>query len=179
MARRSPFDPEILDLIQSLAIDADWSATQVHRKIEETFPGRDIPSLRAVQAWVKKYRPPDPSGPWSLRDADGEMAALVLPALAAVITFSRGNHLVTRAEAAMIARIRTACPDVPLMPSPWGNAWYLARLYLARENSGDAASDLDALLAFAPWRDGGQAWQAAVEANWIRAAPLPQPHARP
>lgn len=164
MARRSPFEPDILDMIKSLAVDTDWSGTQIHRKIEDVFPEKDIPGQRSVQTWVKKYRPADPSGPWSLRDADPAEAALVLPVLAKVIARSQGKRTISRAEAAMIVRIRTACSDMPE-----GSAWRLAQLYRVRETNNEPTDDLDAVLAFAPWRDHGVSWRAAVDAGWVRA----------
>lgn len=166
MARRSPFDPDILDMIQSLAVDTDWSATQIHRKVEDEFLGRDIPSQRAVQVWVKKYRPADPSGPWFMLDADPADAALILPVLAKVIVGSKGSRTITRAEGDMIVRVRKACPDMPE-----GGVWRIARMYRARETNNEPSDDLDALLAFAPWRDQATDWNAAVEAGWIRAVP--------
>lgn len=39
---------------------------------------------------------------------------------------------------------------------------------MAAESDGRSAEDLDHLLAFAPWRDGGQAYVTALSEGWIR-----------
>jgi hypothetical protein len=129
------------------------------------YAGR-VPTLRTIQRRVKEIRPPDPSGPWSFSDADVDEARLVLPILAAAILDGEGQGI-TRGEAALIAQIAEACPDLAEQSAL--NVLYLARLYQARSANKERTNDLDAYLAFAAWRGDEEyaTWRYAIDQGWI------------
>src|SRR5262245_43915327 len=85
-AKRSRYiDGDVQDAIQRLAVEKPaWSPAQIMRELErQGLPG--LPSLRTFQNHVRRVRPTDPSGPWSLAGAIGDEAAIVLEVLAGVI----------------------------------------------------------------------------------------------
>ena len=98
------------EAIQELTIDKpDWSPAQIRRELEKRPDLEyELPSDRTIQMIVKEARPPDPSGPWSLADAEPRDVALVLPVLAAVVGKSQGRQHVTRAEAKWVVKLRSA-----------------------------------------------------------------------
>ena len=109
------------------------------------------PALRTVQERVRRARvqeAQDMSGQWTLASADPVSAGLVLDTIAAVIEDTGGGvHSLTVAHGRWVEAIRQARPDLPLF-----SAWYLARMYVRRQNDGKPTDDYDRFLAFAPWR---------------------------
>lgn len=109
------------------------------------------PSVRTVQRYVAERAERD-KAPWSLAlDRTGEAAA-ILDVIEAAIYATQGRvKTVTAAEAEMIGRIAraTGYADSGL---PAVDIWRLARLYVARRERGDGTEDLDAFLAFRPWK---------------------------
>src|SRR5437868_6675359 len=122
--RRRRMNGQIEDEIRRLAIDSDWSASQIYNDLVGRF--KDTPHRRSVERFVLELRPPDPSGTWSFALADPEDAALILPIAAEVLERTEGRHRLTNAEAKEITRLRRAIPDLP----PF-KAYQLARLYLS------------------------------------------------
>ena len=110
--------------------------------------GATVPNLRTIQRIVAEHRPPDPTMAWRVADASGEDAALILPVLAHVVSLTEGRETeITQAAATWVLRLRRAVPDLAIPP-----LWHLVRRYISREASKKPATDLDLLLAFAPWR---------------------------
>src|SRR6266571_2388636 len=167
-ARRN-IDLDVQANIELLTAEG-WSATQIHRKLEQagTYGGR-LPTLRTVQRIVSERTPRDKSGPWTMQDA-GPDARTVLDVLAAAIEQTEGRvTTVSRDEAAWVVRLSQVTSG--LWPY---ELWQLARLYVGRVSRGESASDLEAFLAYAPWRDGEAGWQrydGAVDAGWLRPIP--------
>jgi hypothetical protein len=85
---------------------------------------------------------------WTLADADGDEAALILPVVREAIEHSRRRP--TSAEAEWIARISRACPDLR-------DAKTVQYRALVAQQGGADLDRVEALLAFAPWRDAGVA----------------------
>lgn len=181
--RRRYIDGDVQAAIEDLALNSTWTPSQIERELlkEEQFKNEDretgtrLPSLRTIQTIVKEVRQLDLSGRWELPDADADGgAALVLDVLAAVIEETKGRRqYLTKMEAAWVIRIRRAAPDLP----PSFDTYRLARLYMTREHWQMPSPDLDALLAFAPWRseERRQAYVRALQEEWIPEIPTTAP----
>jgi len=164
-------DAEIVATIPQLAM-LGHSAREIHRIIhaDPRFADRERPALRTVQAHVSKLHVRDSSGIWSLAAADPETSGLVLDALATIIDVSEGRVTTfTVAEAAWIEAIHRARRDIPAE-----DAWYLSRFYVTRERHNEPTDDLDAYLAYAPWRDNDarERYITATIAGHIPAATI-------
>lgn len=145
------FSPEVEAEITDYAA-RDVSASVIRKQLEQKYPASEIPSERAIDDRLRKLRPVDPSEPWTLSDATGDDAALVLPVLHELIQRTEGRVMrLTRVEAEWIIRIRKALPRRP--------AWYAfvtARTYMAATAGAgeNTIEEIDAALAFAAWWDG-------------------------
>ena len=165
--RQRRIDAAVLDEIRALS-SRPLSGGAVLRALKAKFPPDVVPSLRTVQDVLIEMRPSDPSGPWSLPDArDSEEARLVPPVIATVVEQTGGERAhVTIAEAELVARIRSAAENLDL----WA-AFRLARLYLERAHKDppEQVDDLDAFLAYAPWRSEAAAvkYFNAVDEGWV------------
>lgn len=142
------------------------NATELHKKLMERFPDK-VPSERTVRNIVRDLLPPDSSGPWLPGpDNNPEEDACVLTTLAEFI--AGGNKFsqwgITREHARWLAWVRTGWPDIPAQM-----AVVLAMDYRARREAGEDTTDLDTILAFAPWRsnDHYMAWQTASNKGQI------------
>ena len=170
MGRQSKNDGDVSEFIRAL-VHREWSPPQIHKELkrQERFSER-VPSLRQIQRLKAKLSASAPSSPWSLMDGNGEAdSVLVLPVLAAVIEETKGRKTgLTKAEAESITRIRRVAPDC----DHW-YAYVLARLYLLREQAKMPSADIEAYLAFAPWRgtQEAQAYQQALEEGWVSNVP--------
>lgn len=148
MPRRRIEGP-IMDQVELLAIrNPHWTPTQIHREVNgDSSP--EMVSLRTVQRVVTEHRKADDSGPWSFADLDAEDAALVLPVLR--WTVEQGHPRPSLNVAAWAARIRRATLEDDL------NVESIYELALAAAAGGVAFARVETMLAFAPWRDGGEA----------------------
>jgi len=175
MAKRRRFRriaPEIYEEIRSMVQGGCvTNAAELTRYLETKFT--NPPSERTVRDVVRELLPPDPSGPWQPGpDDDPEKAARVLEAWAAAVARSKGQpkwRMPSRGRARWIAWIRAGWPDLdPVV------AVVLATDYWARRASGKDTADLDAYLAFTPWRstDHYKRWQDALEEGLAAKPPL-------
>jgi hypothetical protein len=116
---------------------------------QEGWPNWKLPSLRTIQRISKKAGPSNPSEPWRIEDSPAPEARLLLDFVAEVTTQTQGrvSRLSSR-EAPWIARLLQLGP-----PMEWANTLMLARHYAELRESGRSTAELDAFLAFAPWRD--------------------------
>lgn len=155
------------DKISKLA-RRNWQPADIKRQLElEGLPPVSLPTIRDI---VREMRPPDPSGRWSVMDANGDDARHVLPALAAVFEMTEGRiSSFSRLEAETIAKIsramESANPAIPnLHPSL---IWMLASEYVARRLDGhDDFEALDSFLAF--WSVWGNEDVSAERQEFIR-----------
>ena len=116
-----------------------------------------VPTLRTIQRYVRALSAPDLSGQWSPFEGDPEDVAAVLPVLAAVLEKTEGRtQQLTREEAAQVARVCRAAPDIP----PW-EAYGLARAAVVAKWTKASTEGLDHYLALAPWRDDGERYARA------------------
>lgn len=163
-------DGPIADTTRRLAIEhPDWSPTQVHKAIETQY-GKAIevdgvPSLRTVQRFLADFSGPDESGPWSLAEGDPDDAALVLPMLR-VLDDDRAelarhgwgvgqSRRPTRAQAGWVVRIKRAAPDLT-------DDGLILHLAAVATRGGWGVETVQRFLAYAPWRDDGEALAAAI-----------------
>jgi hypothetical protein len=124
--------------------------------------------VRTIQRLVKEVRPPDPTDTWSVTNSDTDEAAAVLPVLAATVK-QRAGAPISCGEAIWIHRVSTLAPGLSSQ-----GVWFLARAYFTRELRHQDAGDLDALLAFAPWRsqEHRERYTEAIQEELVPQAPL-------
>ena len=175
--RRRNIDGDVQVAIEQLALDG-WSPAQILREVKRRreFAGR-IPSPRTVQRIAQAVRPDDLTDMWTLADTTIELdpgdARKVLDVLAAALHRGRGGVAgLSVALVAWIARIHRVAPELDA-----ARTLALARAYRLCEARGYSVSDLDALLAFAPWRTDASdetrrwAYSQAVASGWIEPPP--------
>ena len=154
MAKRPTTDPAMLAEIARLAT-LGYSGADIHRKLKADYGEFNAPGLRTIQEHVRRLRPLDTSGTWSLAAADPETAELVLDTLAVMIEATDGRiHSLSNAEAQWVATIQQARPDV----LPW-TAYVLARAATRWESRGLSLDVLTIFLALAPWRGNDDVWR--------------------
>jgi hypothetical protein len=175
--------PAIQARVERLAIEGA-SPSQIERQLaRDGVPLAEQPSRRTIQRIAQAARVKDHSGPWSLADAAGDEAEVVLPILRAYLNLAslqdtRRAPYLTKAEARWIIKVRRAAPSLHAF-----DVYFLARAYLVREIRRQETFDLDALLAFTPWdeteRPGPhgstytmrEAYRKGIEAGFIPPAP--------
>jgi hypothetical protein len=162
---------ETRDAIErALRARPDWSPARILHYLEDLkrqgkLKGR-LPNRRTVERRWKARQPKTPTAPWSLSDAPGDDARLVLETIGCLIEYTAGTRSgVAVAEAAWIVRLGRAAPELSPM-----ERWHLAQEYLERESEKVPTDDLDALMALAPWRgeDGWERYTRAAAAGWVR-----------
>lgn len=174
-ARSTPLEVKAA-IVRMVVEGGNTNAAEIHKALlrdQGLAPLQSaIPTERTVAREVtdilEEFKGADKSGPWSPGTHSGG-TPVVLAALAAVIEHTEGRtDTVSIAEAECIARLERVVPDLaPLY------LWYVARFYISRATRGDDTKDLDALLAFAFWRDEEAAarYRKAVRAGVV--TPLP------
>jgi hypothetical protein len=165
MAQGSRTDRDVREAIERLALDG-YRPAEILRRLPDLVGEANVPSSRVVQGIARRVTPRDTSEDWGVASDPREDAGVLLPFLAELLPATDGHiRTLTQKEAEMIARLLRAVPDLPAF-----TAYHLARDYMARTEHGQASADLDAYLAFAPWRPGGaerhiNAW----ERGWFQS----------
>jgi hypothetical protein len=148
------------------------NAAAIRRQLVREFGNERVPNTRTILDRIARYAP-DPSGPWSLADSDGDGGRLVLEVQRALIEYSMSTRTPTRAEADWVIRIRRAAPSIPPR-----RAFHLAQRYIElaerppRETKQQQAqrearlSELDQVLALNPW-DSSRRFAAAYSAGLL------------
>ena len=152
MAPRQRIDIDVQREIERLALSG-WGAAQIEHDIRERDDelSARLPTLRTIQRIVKALTPEDTSDTWTLLESEPEHIGAVLEVLAAMVRWTGGQKTsFTKAEARWIIAVRNAASDLPPR-----EVYTLGKLYLLREGQKRTSPDLDALLAFAPWRGSG------------------------
>ncbi len=151
---------EVSEFIIDKARNEHASAKSIARAVEERFEARNCPSARTVEDMVAEVRGRQKSGPWRIWDAEPADAAVVLEALAELMRVSHGETTEMSQEDAnwIISLSHAGVGDLP--PSVLHG---LAIQYQLRGTT--ATSDLDALIAFTPWRskDAFERYRRAVQ----------------
>ncbi len=107
------------------------------------YAGR-VPSRRTIVNLRRRYLEQDDDGePWSVLGSEPGEAALLLPIIRTLMRTPFRRRPLSRQLASAILAIRDAAPDL----APW-SAYNLAVFAL----TGSSGPDVDAYLAFAPWR---------------------------
>lgn len=151
--------------ILGLARDEHLSAGAIVRAVEEKFESGVRPKARTVQDMVREVRSRPRSGAWQIWDAEPEDAVVVLGALAELMRTSFGRTTkISQEDARWIIRLsRAGVGDLPP-----GILHDLAIQYQLRGT--EDVSDLDALIAFTPWRSerAYERYRIATEhSGWI------------
>lgn len=155
MPQRRRTAPDVRRAIQDLAAEGHTAISiQALLEQDERFAGRVPVSQRTVQSIAREGRLRDASGRWSLKTA-GEDAVLVLPVFRAILERWHGSMRLTNAQAAWVARLRAADPELPAL-----EAFRLAQRYLAAEQLGKTTTDEDRFIALQLWRDDKKAREA-------------------
>jgi hypothetical protein len=174
MATRRGWDGPLVRRVFNLALDG-WSAAEIERELNRLVESGSlvldrVPTLRTVERWVKDVRPNHSSGRWRLDVSDGEDAAFLLAVRVAVMDVTDGRvRDLSVASVAWLRVILAVAPD--LEPTA---AYRLARLYQSRVERKQDTGNLDAWLAFGPWRSpqAAAAYERAVERGWIEGSPV-------
>lgn len=143
------------------------NAAAIHEALKRELPADKVPAERTVRNVVRELLPPAPSGPWEPGlDNDPEDVALVLEAWSKAISMGWQDEPVQEKPlwvipnydmAEWIAWVRRGWPDLDPALSV-----FMAVDYWSRRESGRSTADLDAYLAFAPWRSP----EAYARFNW-------------
>jgi hypothetical protein len=169
MTTRRGWDGRLLRKVDGLALDG-WAAAEILRELEEevrsgSLTADRVPGIRTIERWVKDTQPKDSSGRWRLSVVDAEDASFLLTVRAAVISGTDGRvRELTVATVGWLRAIHAVAPDL----EPW-SAHRLARSYLSRIEQEQDTGDLDAWLAFGPWRgmEAAAAYERAVREGWV------------
>jgi hypothetical protein len=157
----------ITELVDDLALKGA-TARQILDELEAAWMGGDfdvdkLPDIRTIERWLKRFRPVDASGAWRLRDGLDPDAAFLLATRALIISSSEGQvSELSVATAAWLRAVHAVAADLDPI-----EAYRLARYYALAQEQGDDTGELDAYLAYAPWRGPGGYEEAVVE-GWIR-----------
>jgi hypothetical protein len=127
-------------------LDRKPNAAEVHRTLEREF-GPGAVSVRWIQALVDLVWTEDPSEPWTIGDAGSDDPTFILPTLGWLLSHTVWRPHLRRGEARWVARVQRVAPD--LHPEA---VFFLARMYLARQEREEPTTDIDAYLALGPWR---------------------------
>ena len=158
--------------IERLHVEEGLTPREIEDRLYDERADDEIPDSRTIRRYVQRIRSPKGEA-WSLSDcSDPGDAPLVLEALAVAPGF---RFQLSREEGAWIVRVRKAAPD--LTPRA---ARTMAHLYAARAQQERDTWALDALLAFAPWRNLAAFWRYrdALGERRIPASPVFWAHAR-
>lgn len=138
------------DVARKLFVEQGLTPAAIDEELLRRFPEADPPSRRTIESWVATFRT-EGGEPWTLTLGTEETAELVLPVLQAIVEHSEGRVRTIGVEAARwVVAVRRAVPDL----DPW-DAYLVARQYLAA--AGTSTTELDLLLAYAPWRGASEA----------------------
>ncbi len=151
MPRRRRIEPKILAEIRQKSL-LGWSGPIIQKHLQTLHANGEIeqpsPALRTIQTIMSEYALPDPSEPWTLKDADPEDAEVILPELAHMALTTQGSRAqFSRAEAEWILKIRQLAPDLHSL-----DVLDYAHAYVWCEQKGVGAEVLDLTLAFKTWR---------------------------
>lgn len=174
MPRGKAVPVEIRQEIHRLVrLEGITNARAICRYLAQKFT--DVPHERTVRNIVRELEPPDPSGPWAPGpDNDPQEDALILATLAERPRrwpnrwAGKDWFTITNEHARWLVWLRTGWPDMdPIV------ALSLAAEYRTRREAGRETADLNAYLAFTPWRslDAYQQWVAAIKEGTVQEPP--------
>lgn len=158
---------ELAELLLERGASPVWIKEQIDRYAATN--GEVTPSLRKLQLDAKEDHPGVEL--WSLQRAEPATVPILLETLAVIIEETGGALTsLTVAESAWVLRVQAAAPEL----SPW-HRYLWARRYIDRTAAqADSTVDLDAVLAFRPWRGEGEQrrYEGAVEAGSLPVPPF-------
>jgi hypothetical protein len=147
-------DADVLEVIED-RLGRGRTPRQIYGELTANprFAGR-VPSIKTMWRKAKTFHPPTAEERWSLREADPEEAAVVLPVFAAMAKRDRvwQCKFITKEQAQILVRVNAAAPDL----DPWV-AFKVAEEYRVRQSRGESTVGLELGLTLAPWRDEASA----------------------
>ena len=167
-ARRRHFPDEIEQEIQRQMLNGVRRTADISAALRRRFgKSPDLPEPRTIRRRVAELVAAEGTEIWSVRDADPQDVALVLPVLAHLIESSEGRTTLTKHRGEWIARIRRAAPDIPEWQALALSSEYL-RAFGPRGDE-DLARAADVFLAYAPWRNDQAyvTYLTADEKDWL------------
>lgn len=150
-----------------------FSPAQIWRDLGESgLLGEEPISMKTVERRVQELKGSDQYEPWSLADATEEEVRLIPEVLADLVTESNGYGWIDKKDAKWIARVRTACPSVPL-----GVALVLGEAYRRALGNPHRLELLDLIVAFRPWESRAtlESWTEALRVITVRNQEATQP----
>lgn len=155
MPRRRRIGQQTVAEIQRTA-RLGWSGPDILKHLWGLYEEGDVetvPALRTIQEIMRDCVIPDPSGSWSVADADEEHIPLILAVLDTLVIQTRGQRRhVTRREAELVIKISKAMPNMmkdELLDWAHGYMWC--------EEKRMSSEVLDLALAIKPWLDDERA----------------------
>src|SRR4051794_1240718 len=102
-------------------VQEGFTARQIYHELgaKGLLSGDNDVSLKTVQRRVREFARLDPSGPWSMVEADPEEARLVLDVSAFVYSETEGRAWISKERAKWIVRVRVTCPTIPIVLINW------------------------------------------------------------
>ena len=146
--------PEVQRLVFEEVQSGNRSATEIREKlIERVDSAANVPHVKTIRDMIRELSVVG-FEPWALADADADDAAILMPMVTEMIDESAGGYpQISKHLAEWMVHIARAAPLTP--PAV---VRYLANLYLRRQSFTEPTDDLDAFLAFAPWRSEKATW---------------------
>ena len=140
-----------------------FGSGEIYRKLQSSAALRsnEKPSPRTVRRIVNQELRGNASEPWTLVGSKLSPAGnqFVVETLGAVLHRTAGRRSgLTVLEAGWVARVRQLAPQL----SPW-DAYRVASLYAMRKDRDEPTDDLDALLAYSPWRSSEHAYKYRLD----------------
>lgn len=131
---------------------SEGSATNAfNEQFAVQLEGLTPPSEKTLKRWKDEPMPTAGSEKWHITDTSTKDLPIVLAMLRLVVHMSDGHRQsLTRDEANFAVTIFHAAPEVASAPR---QLWALMQTYRDRMEVGANCSDLDILLAMAPWKD--------------------------
>ena len=148
------YSPQEVRLALGRANQADDAARKdLPTQLVETLAGRKVPSLRTLQRLASRHQhDSETEGRWEITEGEPADLPFLLGLVKMLVRQSGGRRAgLTKPEAEVARAVRRAAPDLDI-----DLAWAVVEAYVERRRQGQPTDDLDAVLAFAPWRGGQQ-----------------------
>lgn len=165
--RRRYWPTPVMETIEGM-ISEGYSAKQIREYLESELEGqKKLPDVRTIQRMISEHDHADETGPWEIGPAADIDPGAALAVLGEVMALTEGRvSQLSKAEARWVSTLRMVWGDLPSY-----HLYGLARLYIWRRHRKETTADLDAFLAFAPWREP----QAKRYMREVQEGRLPEP----
>ena len=165
--RRRYIPRDVQEAIEERA-DGGYSPKQIEDELSQDADFADrLPTIRTIQNIVaERLREPDA---WRIDAAPEVDPSAAFTVLSELIKLTSGRVAqLSHIEACWITTLRHLRSDLP----SW-HVYRLAREYILRRQRKESTADLDAFLAFAPWRESPTSrYMKAIEDRLLETPPL-------